>query len=529
MMGYIKYYIKPFCFAILIFLLIFGLFKYSMTPNGYKIQSWNVVSDLENAIGRNNLGSEFYKVTKKPATIIISSSVDAGHLLSLKEGSTKYLYLPQIDNSYFAVYIDGKQIGTLGFKDKRTGHFWYQPVIFELPESFSNIRLEISGIYEIGIDFGAYIIDSSQLPKYNVLLFLTNSLLHITIGLALTISIILYAISKNLVPEKKRAYLYLGLGSFLGSIWMFDLVGFPSLGSQTTFLLFRKIFLSSAYFGLSAFITGFSNIYFERKTNSDKIFALLTFVTALALTFPTTSYVFKNFTNVASLVLSLTAIYILLRSFKIYSNILFGFITFFATCVVYDAVVVMFSFNLKLMSNYGIAAIFAGFAYSVVFEYKEMFVKVTLTHMKSITDELTGAYNRGVLPEITTSKNDTFVYIDLDNLKDINDIYGHDVGDEVLKLLVENIKSHLRSTDLIIRMGGDEFLVILKDCTKDKANEIFERLSLTFMTNHPLHPTFSYGILTFEKSFSETLKNVDMLMYKMKESKKIENLNDNEE
>ncbi|HOP82011.1 MAG TPA: GGDEF domain-containing protein, partial [Fervidobacterium sp.] len=221
-MGYIKYYIKPFCFAILIFLLIFGLFKYSMTPNGYKIQSWTVVNDLENAIGRNNLGSEFYKVTKKPATIIISSSVDAGHLLSLKESSTKYLYLPQIDNSYFAVYIDGKQIGTLGFKDKRTGHFWYQPVIFELPESFSNIRLEISGIYEIGIDFGAYIIDSSQLPKYNILLFLTNSLLHITIGLALTIAIILYAISKNLVPEKKRAYLYLGLGSFLGSIWMFD-------------------------------------------------------------------------------------------------------------------------------------------------------------------------------------------------------------------------------------------------------------------------------------------------------------------
>jgi diguanylate cyclase (GGDEF)-like protein len=158
-----------------------------------------------------------------------------------------------------------------------------------------------------------------------------------------------------------------------------------------------------------------------------------------------------------------------------------------------------------------------------------MFVKVTLTHMKSITDELTGAYNRGVLPEITTSKNDTFVYIDLDNLKDINDIYGHDVGDEVLKLLVENIKSHLRSTDLIIRMGGDEFLVILKDCTKDKANEIFERLSLTFMTNHPLHPTFSYGILTFEKSFSETLKNVDTLMYKMKESRKVERLNDNEE
>jgi hypothetical protein len=175
-----------------------------MTPNGYKIQSWTVVSDLENAIGRNNLGSEFYKVTKKPATIIISSSVDAGHLLSLKEGSTKYLYIPQIDNSYFAVYIDGKQIGTLGFKDKRTGHFWYQPVIFELPESFSNITLEISGIYEIGIDFGAYIIDSSQLPKYNVLLFLTNSLLHITIGLALTISIILYAISKNLIPEKRE-------------------------------------------------------------------------------------------------------------------------------------------------------------------------------------------------------------------------------------------------------------------------------------------------------------------------------------
>lgn len=527
-MGYIRYYIKPLTFAILIFLLIFGLFKYSMSPNGYKVQSWNVIDDPEDAIGKSNLGSEFYKVTKIPSTIVISTTVDANNLLSLKSGSTKYLYIPQVDNSYLAIYIDDKQIGTLGFRDTKTGHFWYQPVIFELPENFNSITLEISGIYELGIDFGTYIIDSSQLSKYNILLFLTNSLLHINIGLSLTISVILYAISKNLMPEKRKVYLSLGLGSFLGSIWMFDLVGFPSLGSQATFLLLRKVFVSSAYFGLSMFIMGFSNIYFEKKIKLDNLFALLTLVTGVALFFPTTPYMFKTFTNVASLVLSLSAVYIFLRSFRIYSNLLFGFIAFFATCIIYDAIVMMFSFNLKLMSSYGIAAIFAGLAYSVVFEYKEMFVKVTLTHMKSITDELTGAYNRGVLSEIITSENDTFVYIDLDNLKDINDIYGHDVGDEILKLLVETLRNHLRSTDFVVRMGGDEFLVILKDCTNDKANEIFERLSVAFTKNHPLHPTFSYGILMFEKSFYETLKNVDILMYKMKESRKKGNLNDME-
>ncbi len=101
------------------------------------------------------------------------------------------------------------------------------------------------------------------------------------------------------------------------------------------------------------------------------------------------------------------------------------------------------------------------------------------------TDELTGLANRRVLNAeidryILNSQqfnNKYLVILDLDYFKQINDSYGHDVGDHVLKLLSEILIKHSRKGDVCTRSGGDEFILLLDDYTTDQVNAWYTRIS----------------------------------------------------
>ena len=110
------------------------------------------------------------------------------------------------------------------------------------------------------------------------------------------------------------------------------------------------------------------------------------------------------------------------------------------------------------------------------------------------TDELTGARRRGVgLEEFDREidrarRTDTAlvaVFVDVDNLKDVNDELGHRAGDQLLRNVVEGLKRHLRSYDLIIRLGGDEFLCGLPGVTLDQARTRFADLNVELRNASP--------------------------------------------
>ncbi|MBI1326310.1 MAG: PleD family two-component system response regulator [Alphaproteobacteria bacterium] len=103
----------------------------------------------------------------------------------------------------------------------------------------------------------------------------------------------------------------------------------------------------------------------------------------------------------------------------------------------------------------------------------------------AVTDSLTGLYNRRYfethlqkLLEKNKEARKTLavLYMDIDHFKSINDRFGHNVGDEVLKIYAERLKNTLRSFDLLARLGGEEFVVILPDITRDLAYQVAERL-----------------------------------------------------
>ncbi len=100
-------------------------------------------------------------------------------------------------------------------------------------------------------------------------------------------------------------------------------------------------------------------------------------------------------------------------------------------------------------------------------------------------DELTGIHNRRyfmeyLIREIDFHKRNNMplclLMIDLDLFKNINDTYGHSMGDEVLKLMVESVKNHLRKHDLFCRHGGEEFVVMLPGCSAEDGTRVAERM-----------------------------------------------------
>ena len=119
-------------------------------------------------------------------------------------------------------------------------------------------------------------------------------------------------------------------------------------------------------------------------------------------------------------------------------------------------------------------------------------------------------------------------YIDIDNFKDINDTFGHEEGDKVLKEVVKLLKSTLREIDIICRMGGDELLLILPDSSlrdipliKERLNKNVKRLNQTL--NEPYKIEFSIGFSCYDpdnpQSIDELIKIADKKMYEEKSSK----------
>jgi len=70
-------------------------------------------------------------------------------------------------------------------------------------------------------------------------------------------------------------------------------------------------------------------------------------------------------------------------------------------------------------------------------------------------------------------------FIDANNLKLINDSFGHELGDQFLVGVVESLKETIRRTDRIIRYGGDEFIALLQKCDEEKAAELLEKANVT--------------------------------------------------
>jgi diguanylate cyclase (GGDEF)-like protein len=145
-------------------------------------------------------------------------------------------------------------------------------------------------------------------------------------------------------------------------------------------------------------------------------------------------------------------------------------------------------------------------------------------------DKLTGAYNRNILDKFYESlqlleNKLCVIFTDIDKFKNINDTYGHQTGDLVLKEFVAAIKSSLRKEDMIIRYGGEEFLIFLKNVDSDETtSKIAENLrkKIESLSLSGLKFTASFGVccgyIKSKEDFENLIKKADEALYEAKNS-----------
>ncbi len=152
-----------------------------------------------------------------------------------------------------------------------------------------------------------------------------------------------------------------------------------------------------------------------------------------------------------------------------------------------------------------------------------------------MTDELTGAYNgrhfRARLhEEIARAKRGdrplALLVIDSDSLKDVNDRFGHDAGNLHLVAIAQAVHTHVRTSDVVARFGGDEFLVLQPDATPEAAAAVAERIrvavaaaTVTAADGSRVSGTVSIGVAGYPRSASDEdslFKSADSALYDAK-------------
>jgi diguanylate cyclase (GGDEF)-like protein/PAS domain S-box-containing protein len=148
-----------------------------------------------------------------------------------------------------------------------------------------------------------------------------------------------------------------------------------------------------------------------------------------------------------------------------------------------------------------------------------------------ITDELTGISNRRYVDfqlAQLQKESDEFgfhfgvLFIDIDHFKNVNDIYGHDIGDEVLKMVTRTIQSNVRKDDIFGRWGGEEFVMLCRNITTKGLGKIAEKIRvlvkhtiLNIDSQTTLSVTISVGgsIYQHNENLTDVVKRADQNMY----------------
>lgn len=190
---------------------------------------------------------------------------------------------------------------------------------------------------------------------------------------------------------------------------------------------------------------------------------------------------------------------------------------------------------LELVHLFNLTVVFAMFSYLARFYLNTVVRAQRKLREMATTDSLTGLLNRRHMKHLAehelarferSARPSSFLLLDADHFKTINDTHGHEVGDQVLIGLAQVIGNELRSQDLLARWGGEEFLILLPETDAESARVIAERIRVSLasfpwsdMVNVPLNVTLSAGVSELRPGddLNTVISRADTALYRGKE------------
>ena len=175
-------------------------------------------------------------------------------------------------------------------------------------------------------------------------------------------------------------------------------------------------------------------------------------------------------------------------------------------------------------------AVLLGLSFFAFCSTHEIYKQHYLLKEQSVTDILTGLYNRSLLQsslENAIHQSDrsntemAILMLDIDHFKTINDRFGHDVGDSVLKSTGEFLNDFFRTSDIVFRIGGEEFLTLIYNTDKVGAISVAEKLrhefeQLPLVNNHNITLSIGVASLQSDMDWKQWMKQGDDNLYKAK-------------
>ncbi|MDK2838701.1 MAG: hypothetical protein PWQ83_236 [Thermosipho sp. (in: thermotogales)] len=492
-----KKIVKNLIIALFTFVVLGILINGNFVKDKYVLNSWN---------------------QKVPDQILLDEPSTCVYVTEFNDTSFDTLVIPKIIGNLFKVYLNGEEIYSYGTK---TGNIWSYTYVVPLKNLSSNkniLKIEIFGLYDAGLPRFPFLTDRiSALIYQNFQNFLRHDFYIISIGISFVAGIISFFLGYLLKSKQiSQSYDLFGLFLILTAIALFDYQVRTFHFNEITFLIFKKVFLISTYFSSLFYIAALEKYklkWFRTKW--------LIWYVVFASLLPVFSFDFNNYakfstvSNMLMLIVLLFVIYdvLYLKMSKLYFSTFF-IVFSYIHIILYFLYVRSYHFQ-GFLTGYGTAFLSISVILMLTDEFEKMVAETNELSNSRYIDPLTKACNRNILEKLDNSNVEGFfVLIDLDNFKELNDRFGHEKGDEILKKFSNLIIENIRKEDLFIRLGGDEFALIVN---LDDPKSFVERLRK--LSINVINLDFSYGIVKFSK-FSKSYRLADKLLYDMKSRNK---------
>ncbi len=512
--------------------------------------------------------------TYKKGTSHTGTEHGAPLILKKKEEKGIYVYITQVNiksKDYlaliisqpnfqaFRVYINGHFVGSIGDMNKGNSNIWNGAYTFYIDPSYTTsgtitIRVEGLATYIRGFNLPPFITDIHTASMYMEKKYiLTTVVYNLAIGGSLVLSIILFfLVIKCRKPILRKKYILFGSSALLASIFYIDYI--PNVWLFIPYLLYKKLILISAYTAVLTLHMGILYTVYEnkKKPKAGRIISYLLAISISAITLIGYDMItFKRIYSFLNFLLPITFAYdsgllIWYYLYRPYNSMVFplmaGMIS--ATAFTLIDVIELFINIFKpipniLISAYGLVIVYIFVGFTLIFDYIRMINEKDIEARKaavfktlSMKDKLTWAWSRGYIDEIfpTLVGDICVIMLDIDHFKHFNDTYGHQVGDRVLKHIVRIMTDVVRDTDIIIRYGGEEFLIILKGTSPEIGKEVADRIRKSIETTplrinprESVSITASLGVCCrhidnpTKALLTHMIKKADMALYRAKE------------
>ncbi|MGM0379851.1 MAG: GGDEF domain-containing protein [Bacillota bacterium] len=443
----------------------------------------------------------------------------------------------KLASSSYKVYLNNKLIGINGDIEKSKSNIWndfkYFTFTDDLIKNNNILKIKTTNSYESGLQGFPIIISSiNNLQKIESLITnLINSVIYLAIGLLIA-TIMIFTTLIFLDQKNQEMHFFVSLGAFFMAISILDYIYIPYMPFKL--ITFKKLVLISYYYSTSFYSLFISKI-FNNKTLSRV--SLITVIIGSSFVFINDIIVLMFIHKYIIIILAINIFIWLVIIYKNFNEKEYSFLIFTGSFVllatsIYDIYTRLLNKPFVPMFIIGIVIFLVSIFSILIKNYRSLNQKIKLHkfkakkyYKKAIRDPLTGAYNRQYLNEKLKRINKEYflIVIDLDDFKEINDNYGHLLGDKVLKRVYENVEKTISNKDYCFRIGGDEFLVILNDYPEKVAIEVKNKIKCNInkklvFKNYKLDINTSLGFYKKEKneSFDKAFKKADNLLYESK-------------